>query len=152
MAKDDIKVKSEDLADFTDRLTGGKKVKPAEDPALRELADTAAKIYEIAANAAPSSEFSTCLRSQLLAELPGPAPQSTFSERFNDVVTRLLGEADFRESFFISPEKALHQAGFQLSPAEIAALKEMEPENMEGWFSDLDERISKSGLSGGLFE
>lgn len=153
MAKQgDKKSKIEELAAFTDRLTGGKRVKPVEDAALRELTDMVAKIHEVAVDATPSVEFSARLRRQVFAELPEPIPQPTFSERFKGVVARLLGEADFLESFFISPEKTLHRAGIQLSAVEIAALKEMEPENMGEWFSDLDERISKSGLGGDLFE
>ncbi|MCJ7624763.1 MAG: Os1348 family NHLP clan protein [Anaerolineaceae bacterium] len=153
MAKqEEEKIWIEELAAFTDRLTGGKRVKPIENAALRELADTVIKIHAIAVNAVPSPEFSASLRRQVLAELPEPTPQPTFSERFKDVVARLLGEADFRDSFFASPEAALRRAGIRLSPVEIAALKEMEPENMQEWFSDLDERISKSGLGGGIFE
>jgi hypothetical protein len=46
MAKqEDEKTKIEELAAFTDRLTAGKRIKPVEDSALRELADTVAKIH-----------------------------------------------------------------------------------------------------------
>jgi RNA polymerase sigma factor (sigma-70 family) len=39
------------------------------------------------------------------------------------------------------------RAGIQLSSAEMAALKRMEPDDLKEWMADLDERISKSGLT-----
>jgi hypothetical protein len=94
--------------------------------------------------APPSPEFATRLREQALATLP--APQAVISERLREVINRLLRDDDFRQGFLISPETALQRAGIQLSSAEMAALKKMEPDDLKEWMADLDERISKSGL------
>ena len=37
-------------------------------------------------------------------------------------------DPDFRERLFADPEKAIHEAGFELSDEEMAALKEVDPQ------------------------
>jgi hypothetical protein len=47
-------------------------------------------------------------------------------------IERLIGRAvldpKFRESLFTDPEKAIREAGFDLSDEEMAALKEIDPQ------------------------
>ena len=47
-------------------------------------------------------------------------------------IERLIGRAvldpDFRERLFAEPEKAIHEAGFDLSDEEMAALKKIDPQ------------------------
>ncbi len=141
--KDDQARKAERLAELTDRLLAGEQIDPAEAEKLAPLLQTVANL-KANAEADPSPGLATRIRNLAMAELPGP--KTTISERLQEVIKRLIGDEDFRTNFFTAPESTLQQAGFQLTPAEIAALKEMEPENLENWMSDLDERISKSGL------
>lgn len=137
---------AEHFAEITDLLAAGNEIGTIKDKELRDLVETVVKLQTATRSPAPSPSFAARLRKQALDELP--AAKATISERLHEVIARLLGEEDFRNSFFASPEPTLQRAGFQLSAAEIAALKEMEPDNMKEWFSELDERISKSGLPG----
>jgi hypothetical protein len=136
----DEKKKAEELATLTDRLLAGESLDPQE---LEGLGGTVQRLRK-SSQQSPDPAFATRLRNLAMAALPKPAP--SVSERLQAVISKLLGDEDFRTSFFASPEATLQRAGFQLSPAEIAALKEMEPENLQEWMTDLDERISKSGL------
>lgn len=141
--KDDQARKAERFAELTDRLLAGEQIDSTEAEKLAPLLETVASL-KANAEAEPSPGLATRIRNLTMAELPGP--KATISERLQEVIKRLIGDEDFRTNFFAAPESTLQQAGFQLTPAEIAALKEMEPENLENWMSDLDERISKSGL------
>ena len=141
--KDDQKEKAEKLARLTDRLLEGGRVDPVEAGELAPLLQTVARLEKIA-QTEPSPGLADRLLNLVMAELPDPSV--SVSDRLQKVIARLIGDEVFRKNFFVAPESTLQQAGFQLTPAEIAALKEMEPENLESWMTDLDERISKSGL------
>ncbi len=134
---------AEELAVLTDRILAGEDISPEE---LKDFGVEATTLQRLqaAANVEPDPAFAIRTRNLALAALP--RRKETVSERLQAVIHRLMGDETFRTDFFAAPESTLQQAGFQLSPAEIAALKEMEPENLEEWMSDLDERISKSGL------
>ena len=136
------------LAEITELLEAGEPLDEKGAAEMQDLADALKKIRKVTrANPAPSRAFANRLRQKVLSELRMPQP--TVSQQMKEVIARLIKDAEFRNSFFTSPEAVLNRAGFQLSPAEIAALKSMEPEDLNEWFSDLDDRISKSGLSGG---
>ncbi|MBC8508096.1 MAG: Franean1_4349 family RiPP [Anaerolineales bacterium] len=137
--KDDQKLANE-LADLTDRIFDGEQIEAS---GLDNLGETVQKL-QAASQATPDPNFAIRLRNLVVAALP--KKKESVSERLQEVIARLVGDEEFRNNFFASPEATLQRAGFQLSPAEIAALKEMEPENLEEWLTDLDERISKSGL------
>jgi hypothetical protein len=140
--KDEQK-KAEKLAALTDRILAGENVDPNDFQELDALGKTLLKLHKMT-HKAPPSAFTKRTRNLASAELPKPAP--SVSKRLQEVISKLLGDEAFRNSFFASPEATLQRAGYQLSPAEVAALKEMEPEDLEEWMTDLDERISKSGL------
>jgi hypothetical protein len=140
----DETVLAEKLAEITDRLAVGEPVGPVEEGEQAALVETVVKLRAAIATAPPSPEFAARLREQALAALP--APQVTISERLREIIGRFLKDEDFRRGFLASPEAALRQAGVQLSNAEMAALKKMEPDDLKEWMADLDERISKSGL------
>jgi hypothetical protein len=137
---------AEELAQITGRLIAGEPAGRVEDE-MRGLVEMVAKLRAAVAGVPLSPDFAARLRERALAELP--VPQASISERLQEVIARLLGEEEFRQGFFASPEAALRRAGIQLSAAEMAALKAMEPEDLKEWMADLDERISKSGLTGG---
>ena len=136
---------AEELAEITDHLLAGQPVGPVEKEELAALAETVVKLRATITTAPPSPEFTARLREQALAALP--APPKTISEGLRAVINHLLRDNDFRRSFLASPEAALQRAGIQLSSAEMAALKRMEPDDLKEWMADLDERISKFGLS-----
>lgn len=136
---------AEELALVTDQLMAGEKsLDDIDDDALREMAATVHKIQKTIGTPKPSQTFASRLKKQVLSELPDS--KAGISEMMQNVIARLLGDEEFRNSFFSAPEATIQRAGFQLSSVEMAALKEMEPEDMGEWFTDLDERISKSGL------
>jgi hypothetical protein len=134
---------AEKLAEITDHLVAGESVGLVEEGELEALVETVIKLRAAIATP-PSPEFAARLREQALAALP--APQVAVSERLREVIGRLLRDEDFRRGFLASPEAALQRAGVQLTAAEMAALKKMEPDDLKEWMADLDERISKSGL------
>jgi hypothetical protein len=142
--KKDKQTLANELADLTDRIFEGEQIDAENLGDLSELAKTVQKL-QAASQAEPDPAFAIRLRNLSLAALP-KKKKETVSERLQEVISRLIGDEEFRTNFFASPEATLQRAGFQLSPAEIAALKEMEPEDLEEWLTDLDERISKSGL------
>lgn len=135
---------AEKLAEITDHLVVGEPEGPVEEGELAALVETVVRLRSVIATAPPSAEFAARLREQALAALP--TPQMAISERLREVINRLLRDQDFRQGFLASPEAALQRAGIQLSSAEMAALKKMEPDDLKEWMADLDERISKSGL------
>jgi len=140
--KDEQKMANE-LADLTDRIFEGEKIDATDTGEVGNLGETVQKL-KAASQATPDPAFAIRQRNLAMAALP--KKKETVSQRLQEVIARLVGDEEFRNNFFASPESTLQRAGFQLSPAEIAALKEMEPENLEEWLTDLDERISKSGL------
>jgi hypothetical protein len=139
----DKQMLADELADLTDRIFEGEEIDTTELGELGDLAKTVQRL-RVASDATPDPAFATRTRNLAMAALP--RKKETVSERLQEVISRLIGDEKFRTNFFASPEATLQRAGFQLSPAEIAALKEMEPEDLEEWLTDLDERISKSGL------
>jgi len=141
--KKDEQTLADKLADLTDHIFEGEQIDAADADQVSDLVKTVQKL-QAASDAAPDPAFATRLRNLAMAALP--RKKESVSERLQEVISRLIGDEDFRTNFFASPETTLQRAGFQLSPAEIAALKEMEPENLEEWMTDIDERISKSGL------
>lgn len=141
--KKDEQTLANELAELTDRIFEGEQIEVENLGDLKDLAKTVQKMQTVS-QAEPDQAFAIRLRNLSMAALP--KKKETVSERLQEVISRLIGDDEFRTNFFASPEATLQRAGFQLSPAEIAALKEMEPENLEEWLTDLDERISKSGL------
>ena len=144
--KIDEQIIAERLADLTDKLLSGIELQKEEQKEMHDLMSIIENIQSSSENTGPSPEFAQKLRKMVLNKLP--SKKSELSERVQKVLAKILGEEDFRRDFFSAPEKTLLNAGFQLSPAEIAALKEMTAEDQQKWSSELDERISKSGLPG----
>jgi hypothetical protein len=143
--KDEIK-RAQELAELADRLLAGQKIDSTGDEAMDALVETLFDLMDVTDAPEPDPAFQIRARNLAMAALPKPQEKPSLSEQFQAVLARLLGEEDFRKSFFANPEETVRQAGFQLSPVEMAALKEMEPENLQDWMGDLDERISKSGF------
>lgn len=63
-------------------------------------------------------------------------------EAVQAVIGKAVTDSEFREALFANPDEAL--AGYELTEAEIAALKSIDAETMESFAGSLDERISKA--------
>ncbi|MGD2164137.1 MAG: Franean1_4349 family RiPP [Anaerolineae bacterium] len=63
-------------------------------------------------------------------------------EAVQAVIGKAVTESEFRELLFANPDEALE--GYDLTEAELAALKSVDAETMESFAGALDERISKA--------
>jgi hypothetical protein len=66
------------------------------------------------------------------------------AENVQQVIGRAILESEFRALLFSDPDKALE--GYDLTGEETAALKTLDEDKFGDIASQLDERISKSGL------
>jgi len=58
------------------------------------------------------------------------------------IIGKAVTEGEFRELLFANPDEALE--GYELTDAEVEALKSVDVETMESFAGALDERISKA--------
>ncbi len=63
-------------------------------------------------------------------------------EAVQAVIGKAVTDGKFREQLFADPDHAL--SGYELTEAEIAALKNVDAETLESFAGTLDERISKA--------
>jgi hypothetical protein len=141
-AAPEIQALAEHLAEMTDSLLAGQPAGSPGEGGVPALAQTVARLRAALCAEPPSPAFVSRLRDEALAAFP--AQQAPISERLREVIRRLLGDEGFRRDFVVAPETTLQRAGIELSSAEMAALKRMEPDDLQEWAADLDERISKS--------
>lgn len=66
------------------------------------------------------------------------------TECVQTIIGRAVLEPDFRALLFSQPEKALE--GYELTSDELASLKCLKPEEFDVIASQVEERISKSGI------
>jgi hypothetical protein len=66
------------------------------------------------------------------------------SEKQLQVLEKLIGDESFRQGFFEDSEAALTKAGLEVSAEELAGLKKIDRTAIDGFLSDVDERLSKS--------
>lgn len=66
------------------------------------------------------------------------------SEEQLKVLEKLISDEGFRKGFFEDPEAALAGAGLEVSEEELAGLKKIDRAAIDGFLSDVDERLSKS--------
>ncbi len=57
-----------------------------------------------------------------------------------ELIGRMVAEPAFRSSLVEDPEKAVKEAGYELTEEQMAALKE---KDLKALSADLDERLSK---------
>ena len=69
------------------------------------------------------------------------------SEKQLKVLEKLIGDEEFRTGFFEDPEAALAKAGLELNEEELAALKKIDQTLIDSFLSDVDERLSKTGMT-----
>ena len=58
------------------------------------------------------------------------------------IAGKAIADPAFREKLMKDPEAAVTEAGIELSPDQMKALKEMEGDQVEKGLSDLDERLT----------
>ena len=58
------------------------------------------------------------------------------------IAGKAIADPDFREKLIKDPEAAVNEAGIELSPDQMKALKEMDRDLLEKGLTDLDERLT----------
>ncbi len=138
------------LADFTESLTqgaawprkldsGGTNSPPEEADEILSLFETIRTVSSVIQPKQPSEEF--------MARV-SHAVQERFQEQLStEKIQRIIGMAvtkeDFRKSLFHDIVAACRSIGFNLTPSEIAALKNLREDAVEEFANSLDERITK---------
>jgi hypothetical protein len=69
-------------------------------------------------------------------------------ESLKTIIGRAIAEPEYRELLFSDPDKALE--GYELSDEEAAALRGLERDRFDAVASELEERMSRSGLAADL--
>jgi hypothetical protein len=70
-------------------------------------------------------------------------PQRELSPGFQQMLGRLLADAEFRKAMAADPEGTLQKANIQLTPEELERVRAMPPEDRKRLFEDVDTRDSK---------
>ena len=68
-------------------------------------------------------------------------------KQIHELIGRTMADADFRASLVEDPEKAVKEAGYDLTEEQLAALKKAD---LAGFSTDLDDRLSKEVGFGGV--
>ncbi len=68
-------------------------------------------------------------------------------KEIHELIGRTVADPDFRASLMEDPEKAVKDAGYDLTEEQLAALKKVD---LEGFSADLDDRLSKEVGFGGV--
>ena len=63
-------------------------------------------------------------------------------DELRTIAGKALADPAFREKLLADPEAAVKEAGFDLTPEQVEALKGMNREQLETGLSDLDERLT----------
>jgi hypothetical protein len=71
------------------------------------------------------------------------APQRELSPGFQQMLGRMLSDAEFRKAMAADPEAALKSANITLSAPEMERVRAMTPEDRKKLFQDVDTRDSK---------
>jgi len=58
------------------------------------------------------------------------------------IAGKAIADPAFREKLLSDPEAAVTEAGIELNPDQMKALKEMDREQLEKGLTDLDERLT----------
>ena len=69
------------------------------------------------------------------------------AETVRQIISRAVAEPEFRGLLLRQPAEAI--AGYDLSDAELVALRNLTPESFDAVAAGLEQRLSKSGLGMG---
>ena len=91
----------------------------------------------------PGQSFKNRLGEDLRRELEARKSGWIRAGVIDAVIGRALSDLKFRRDLLEDPAGATSRAGFLLSPAELAAFKDMSEEMVEAFSGALDQRINK---------
>ena len=63
-------------------------------------------------------------------------------DQLRNIAGKALADPAFREKLLADPEAAVKEAGIELTPEQMKALKGMDRESLEAGLADLDERLT----------
>ncbi len=63
-------------------------------------------------------------------------------DQLRTIAGKALADPAFREKLLADPEAAVKEAGIELTPEQMEALKGMDRESLEAGLADLDERLT----------
>ena len=63
-------------------------------------------------------------------------------DELRTIAGKALADPAFREKLIADPEAAVKEAGIELTPDQLEALKSMDREQFEAGLADLDERLT----------
>lgn len=95
-----------------------------------------------------SPPFRERLKRTVMEELKRQRPGWVRTQVIEALIGRALSDLGFRRSLLEDPQDAARQAGFVLTPQEVAAFKDMSEEMVESFGGALDERASKRHRGG----
>ena len=138
------------LADFTESLTGeasgAMELSFEEINSLSEETDDVLPLFETVRTISsviqpkqPSEEFIARVSHAVQERLQ----EQTSAEKIQRIIGMAVTLEDFRESFFRDIVAACRSAGFNLTPKEIAALRNLKEDAVKRFANSLDERITK---------
>jgi hypothetical protein len=144
------------LIEYTDALCEGRPIPAALEPdladELKPLLETVELLHGVLRQAPVPSEFAQQLEDRLAAEWkqtqekPARIPQ-ILRQAFEQLISRAFGDEGFRAQLMEDPERAALRMGLILTPYELAALKTLDQNELASFIEELDERISKTGMS-----
>ena len=114
----------------------------AETEAALSLLNTVRLISSVIQPKQPSEEFSARL-SQAVQERFQQRTFEEFGDKIRRIVDMAASDDDFRRNFFRDRIAACRSIGLDLTPQEMAALREIKEDTVEEFSNNLDERISK---------
>ncbi len=145
------------LVDFTESLTGeasgATKLSSEDFDSLLEETDGNSSLFKTVRTISsaiqprqPSEEFSA----SLLQAAQERFQEQTSARKIQRVISMAITDDGFRKSFFHDVVAACRNIGFDLTPQEAAALRNLKEDAVEEFANSLDERITKffpAGLS-----
>jgi len=66
----------------------------------------------------------------------------TAQDELRTIAGKALADPEFRDKLLADPEAAVKEAGFDLTPEQLEALKGMDREQFDAAMADLDERLT----------
>jgi len=63
-------------------------------------------------------------------------------DELRTIAGKALADPAFREKLIADPEAAVKEAGIELTPEQLEAIKGMDREQLEAGLADLDERLT----------
>lgn len=66
----------------------------------------------------------------------------TSKDELHSIAGKALADPEFRQKLMEDPEAAVKDAGIELTDEQMAALKEMDKDQLEHGLADLDQRLT----------